>query len=112
MDQSRLKIENFNGVLYLETCMEDEFTVEDLERVRDEINRNFSAPVDVICKETGSYSVAKDVQKIAIKGIKEFRNVVYVASDKKKRDSADYAATSYMRGYNTCVVDSKEEAYS
>jgi hypothetical protein len=37
---------------------------------------------------------------------------VYVADEKVKIDSAEYAAANYMQPYNTRVARTKEEAYA
>ena len=92
--------------------MNDEFTLSDLETIRVEIRNNFSSSADIICKRTGSYSVALDVQKLLFKGIKEFLNVVYVVDNDFKRRAAVYASETYMRKYNTRVAGTKEAAYA
>ncbi len=112
MDSERIKLENYNGVLYCDACMDDEFSVRDLETIRDEIRKNFSSSTDVICKESGCFSVSGDVQKILWGGIDEFQNVVYVADNESKRSGAQFAAETYMRKYNTRVASSKEAAYA
>ena len=102
---------NFKGVLYCDAYMEDEFTLEDLESMRAEIRDNYSSKSDVILKKTGTYSVSPKAQTVLFKGVSEFRNFVYVVDDMIKRNSAEYAASTYMKLYNTRVADSKEEAY-
>jgi len=92
--------------------MDDEFTVDDLNIIRDEIRKNYSARADLIYKETGSYSVAGGVQKILWKGIEEFMNVVYVAETESKKTSARYAAETYMNKYNARLASTKEAAYT
>ena len=112
MDSQRIKLENYNGVLYCDACMDDEFSMGDLQAIRDEIRKNFSSSTNVICKESGCFSVAADVQKMLWKGIKEFMNVVYVVDNESKRSAARYAAETYMVKYNTQVVGTKEAAYA
>ncbi len=110
MDSQRIKLEDYNGVLYCDTCMDDEFSMGDLEAIRDEIRKNYSSSTDVICKESGCFSVAADVQKTLWEGIDEFMNVVYVAENESKRNNARYAAETYMIKYNTRVAGTKEAA--
>jgi uncharacterized protein (DUF1330 family) len=105
-------MENFRGILYCEAYMEDEFTLGDLESMREEIRKNYTVPTDVILKKVGSYSVSVDAQLTLWKGIAEFRNFVYVAAEPTKRESALYAAHNYMKAYNTRVASTKEEAYA
>ncbi len=111
MDTERIKLENLNGILYVDVCMNDEFSLSDLEAIRDEIRKNFSSSANLICKESGSYSVAGDVQKILWRGIDEFQNVVYVVDNESKRSAARYAAETYMRKYNARLAGTKEAAY-
>ena len=106
-----MKMEDYRGVLYIETRMNDEFTLNDLNVMRDEIRKKYSHPVDVICKRAGSYSVALSAQTEARKGIEEFRNFVYVVDDMVKKQSARYATLSYMAQYNAQVAKSKEKAF-
>ena len=91
--------------------MNDEFTLHDLDSIREEIRKNFSYPIDVICKKQGSYSVSLGAQAVARHGIDEFRNFVYVVDSKLKMQSASYAALSYMKLYKTQVSKSKADAY-
>ena len=112
MDTERIKLENYNGVLYCDACMDDEFSMGDLEAIRDEIRKNFSSSADVICKESGCFSVAADVQRTLRDGIDEFMNVVYIADNESKRNNAKYAAETYMVKYNTRVAGTKEAAYA
>lgn len=112
MDSERIKLENYNGVLYCDACMDDEFSLEDLEVIRNEIRKNFSSSTNLIYKESGSFSVAGDVQKILWKGIDEFLNVVFVAENEPKRASARYAAETFMRKYNARIAMSKEAAHA
>lgn len=112
MDTGRIKMENYNGILYCEAYMEDEFMLSDLESMREEIRKNFGSYSDVILKKVGSYSVSIDAQMTLWKGIPEFRNFVYVADEIRKRESAVYAAANYMKTYNTQVANTKEEAYA
>lgn len=111
MDTGRIRMENFNGVLYCDAYMNDEFSLVDLADMRAEIHRNFSSHADVILKKVGSYSVSVNAQTTLWKGIPEFRNFVYISEDGWKRESAEYAAMTYMRPYNTRVASTKEEAY-
>ena len=112
MNSERIKLENYNGVLYCDACMNDEFSLNDLDTIRDEIRKNFSSSTNIICKESGSYSVAANVQKILWKGIDEFLNVVYVVDNESKRSAALYAAETFMSKYNTRVAGTKEAAYA
>ncbi len=112
MVSERIKLENYNGVLYCDACMDDEFSMGDLEIIREEIRKNFSSSTDIICKESGRFSVSGDVQKILWGGIDEFRNVVYVADNESKKSGARYAAETYMRKYNTRIASTKEAAYA
>jgi hypothetical protein len=111
METERVKMEDYRGVLYIETRMNDEFTLDDLNIIRDEIRKKYSYPIDVICKKAGSYSVALSAQTEARKGIEEIRNFVYVVDDIKKKQSARYATLSYMARYNAQVAKSKEKAF-
>jgi hypothetical protein len=112
MDTGRIKMENFKGILYCDAYMNDEFTLSDLESMRAEIRDNYSSSTDVILKKSGSYSVSAEAQAVLWEGIEEFRNFVYVADEKIKKESAEYAAENYMMPYNTRVASSKEEAYA
>ena len=112
MDSGRIKFEKYNGILYCEGCMNDEFLLDDLDVIRKEIRKNYSSPIDVIYKRSGSYSVAPEAQKILFRGIDEFRNFIYVVDSDLKRDAAMYAAETYMWKYNTRVVGTKEAAYA
>ena len=111
MNYNRVKIENYNGAMYVEACMDDEMSLEDLNVVRNAACKLFSCPVDIIWKKVGTYSVSIDVQKLATEGIKEFRNFVYVANERKKRQIAEFAIESYMESCcNARIATSKEEA--
>jgi len=112
MDTGRIKMENLKGILYCDAYMNDEFTLNDLESMREEIRKNYAPSTDVILKKSGSYSVSAEAQAELMKGIEEFRNFVYVADVKVKRESAEFAATFYMKPYNTRVARTKEEAYT
>lgn len=92
--------------------MEDEFSLEDLAAMRVEIHKNYGSQSDVILKKAGSYSVAVEAQTTLWKGIPEFRNFVYVVDNEWKRESAQYAAKTYMQPYNARVANTKEEAYA
>ena len=104
-------MENYNGVLYCDAYMEDEFSIDDLESMRKEIRMNYSSRSDVILKKVGAYSVSPEAQTTLWKGVEEFRNFVYVADNVIKKNSAEYAANHYMKLYNTRVAATKEEAY-
>lgn len=110
MDTGRIKMEDYHGVLYCEAYMEDEFSLNDLAAMRSEIHKNYNSNSDVILKKAASYSVAVDAQTTLWKGIPEFRNFVYVVDNDWKRESAEYAAMTYMRPYNTKVASTREEA--
>jgi hypothetical protein len=112
MDTGRIRMENLNGVLYCEAYMRDEFSLIDLESMRTMIRTNFAPACDVILKKCDSYSVSIHAQLVLQRGIAEFRNFVYVADDAIKRASAEYAASTYMKAYNTRVAHTKEEAYA
>jgi hypothetical protein len=113
MDYDRVKIADYNGAMYVEAYMDDEMSLEDLNVVRSAACKLFSCPVDVIWKKVGSYSVSIDVQKLATEGIKEFRNFVYVASEPKKRQIAEFALESYMESCcNARIATSKEDAFA
>jgi hypothetical protein len=111
MNSERIKFENYNGVLFCDACMDDEFSMMDLEFIREEIRNNFSPSTDVICKESGSYSVSAEVQKTLWRGIGEFLNVIYVVDSESKRSGAQYAAETFMKKYNPRVASTKEAAY-
>ncbi len=112
MDTGRIKMENYNGILYCDAYMNDEFSLSDLESMRAEIRKNYSPSTNIILKKSGSYSVSAEVQAVLWKGVEEFRNFVYVADEKVKKESAEYAAISYMMPYNTRVASTKEEAFA
>ena len=112
MDTGRIKMENYNGVLYCEAYMEDEFSLEDLAAMRAEIHKHHNSPSDVILKKVGAYSVSVDAQTTLWKGIPEFRNFVYVIDNDWKRESAEYAAMTYMQKYHTKVANSREQAFA
>jgi hypothetical protein len=111
MDTGRIKMENYKGVLYCDAYMNDEFSLDDLAAMRAEIHKNYSSNTDVILKKVGAYSVSVQAQTTLWKGIPEFRNFVYVVDNDWKRESAEYAAMTYMRPYNARVADTREEAY-
>ena len=112
IDNGRIRMENYKGILYCEAYMDDEFTVEDVQFMADEIRKNYGGRTDIILKKVGAYSVSTEAQIRLTTGIEEFRNFVYVADSQIKKDSAKYAASSYMSTYNAKVCDSKEEAYA
>ena len=78
--------------------------------MRAEIHKNYNSHADVILKKAASYSVSVDAQTTLWKGIPEFRNFVYIVDNEWKRESAEYAAMTYMQPYNTRVANNKEEA--
>lgn len=112
MDTGRIRMENYNGVLYCEAYMNDEFTLSDLEAMRDEIRKNYNSVSNVILRKAGSYSVSVEAQITLSRGVKEFHNFIYVADDSRKRESAEFAAENYMKSYNTRVARTKEQAYA
>jgi len=112
MDNGRLRIENYKGVVYCEWYLDDtEYTEEDVKSMIEEIHNNFSPPVDIILKKSGSYSFSSGGQLMAKNNIKEFRNFIYIVDNMTKRTSAEYAVSTYMKKYNTRIASSKEEAY-
>jgi hypothetical protein len=111
-DNGRIRMEEYRGVLYCDAYMEDEFTNDDVQTIIDEIIRSFGGKADIILKKTGRYSVSSEAQIRLTWGVKEFRNFVYVVDTQIKKNSAGYAASTYMAGYNTKVCESREEAYS
>jgi len=111
VDNGRIKMENYNGILCCDVYINDELSLNDLEAIREEIRRNYAQCADIICVSTGSFSISADVQMAALQGINEFRNVVYVVNGKTKRDSAEFAAATFMKSYNARIVASKEEAH-
>ena len=112
MSQMRIKFEDYKGVLYCDAIFNDEFTLSDLEAIREEIRKNYTVPADVIYKRTGSYSVAADAQMVLWKGIPEFRNFIYVFEEKSKENPVRYATETYMFKYNARAASTKEEAYA
>lgn len=111
MSETRIKFNNYNGILYCDATLNDEFTLSDLESIRQEIRQNYSSYTDVIYKRSGTYSVATDAQLMLWEGIPEFRNFIYVIDDKSKENHVRYAVEIYMRKYNARVASTKEEAY-
>lgn len=112
MDNGRLKLENFNGVLYCEAYLDTEYTIADIRTMIDEIKKNFTPPVDVILNKTGSYSLASNAQRLLARNIKEFRNFVYVVDTDAKQASAEFAVANYMKSYNTRIARNKKEAFA
>lgn len=112
MDTGRIKMENYRGILYCEAYMGDEFSLGDLESMREMIRKELPPSADVILKKAASYSVSAEAQKELTRGVEEFRNFVYVVDDNRKKESAEYAAVSYMALYNTRVANSRDEAYA
>ncbi len=111
MDNGRIRLEDSNGVLQCDVYMDDEFSLDDLSVIRQVIRKNYAPSVDIICLNSGSYSVSMEVQKAAVEGIDEFRNIVYVVDGKTKRDSAEFAASTFMKAYNARIVNSVQEAH-
>ena len=109
-DTGRITMESYNGVLYCEAYMNDEFSVDDVMSMTDEINKNYGGCVDVIFKKIGSYAVSIGAQLLLHKKVKEFKNFVYVADTERKIEASEYAASSYMSEYNTKIASSTEEA--
>ena len=112
MDAGRINFENYNGVLYCDAMMNDEFSVSDLEAIRHEIQNNYSSAANVIYKRSGTYSVTSDAQLKLWKGITEFKNFIYVIDDESKRNTTRYAVETYMYKYNARIANTKEEAYA
>lgn len=110
-DDGRLLMGSYKGVLYCEAYMDNDFTVDDVMSMVDEINQNYDGCTDIILKKAGSYSVAVEAQLLLREKVKEFRNFVYVADTERKKVASEYAANSYMSKYNTKVASSKEEAF-
>lgn len=111
VDTDRIKMQNYKGILYCEACMDDEFSLEDLAAMQAEIRKNFASHSDVILRKVGAYSVSVQAQKTLWKGIPEFRNFVYIVDNEWKKDSAEYAARTYMRSYHARVANSLDEAF-
>jgi len=112
VDTGRFIMEPYKGILYCEAYMNDEFTLADLDTLRNEIRDHYNGRTDVILKKAGTYSVASGTQRVLLNGIVEFRHFVYVVDNKVKRASAEFAASSYMEPYHTQVAETKEEAYT
>jgi hypothetical protein len=109
-DTGRIRMEPYQGVLYCEAYMEDEFSVTDLDAMRAEIRKDYNDYADVILKKAGNYSVALDAQRILSRNIDEFRHFVYIVDSDVKRASAEFAAGSYMESYKTQIATTLEEA--
>ena len=112
MDAGRINFENYNGVLYCDAMMNDEFSVSDLEAIRHEIQNNYSSAANVIYKRSGTYSVTSDAQMILWKGIADFMNFIYVIDHESMRNTTRYAVETYMHKYNARIANTKEEAYA
>jgi len=110
MDNGRIRLKNDNGILQCDVYMEDEFSLNDLSVIREEIRKNSPPCADLICVSSGSYSISLEVQQAALDGIDEFRNIVYVVDGKTKRDSAEFAASTFMKAYNVQIASSIQEA--
>lgn len=104
-------MESYHGILYCEAYMNDDFTVDDVMSMVDEIKQSYGGCADIILKKAGSYSVSMEAQFLLMKKIKEFRNFVYIANTERKIEASTYAANSYMQKYNAKVARSKEEAF-
>lgn len=104
-------MENYHGILCCDVYMNDELSLRDLDAIREEIRRNYARCADIICISTGSHSISIEVQKAALEGINEFRNVVYVVDGKTQKDCAEYAAATFMKPYNARIVNTLEEAH-
>ena len=111
-DTGRLTMEPYKGILYCDAYMSDDFSLDDLNSILDEIRENYASNADLILRKSGTYSVSAEVQMKLFGVVPEFRNIAYVVDNEIKRASAEYAAETYMQFYKTCVVASKEEAYT
>lgn len=112
MDNGRLNITEHKGLVFCDAYLDDEWSVEDVQTLAQEICKNFAPPADVIIRKAGSYSVSTEAQSLLASGIPEFKRVVYVVEDAVKRASAEFAKTSYMKPYNVAVVSTLEEAHA
>lgn len=112
MDTGHLRMETYKDAFYCDAYLDDEFSLDDVRSMIDEIRRNYSPPVDVILKKTGSYSVSAEAQAfLASNKIKEFRRFIYVVDNERKRSSAEYATKTYMKSYHTQIASTLEEAW-
>lgn len=111
-DTGRIKMESYNGILYCDAYMKDDFSLDDLNSMRDEIRENYASNTDVILKKSASYSVSVEAQMTLFDNIPEFRHFVYVVDNEARKGSAEYAAVTYMMPYKTQVVETKEAAYA
>ena len=111
MTRQRIIFQSYKDALFCDAHIEDEFSLADLQAMIDEIHKHYTPPVDIIFRKSGSYSVSTAAQKRLMLKVDEFRNFVYVVDNSQKRASAEYAAVSYMKHYNTEVAESVEEAY-
>jgi hypothetical protein len=103
-------MEAYEDILYCDVHINEEFTLDDLHTIIGEIHRHYSPPIDVILKRSSSYSVSSEAQAVLAKKIPEFKNFVYVVDTPRKKASAEFAARSYMKPYNTWVVATVEAA--
>lgn len=110
VDNGRIRMRALDGVLYCEAYMNDEFKVSDVQAMIDCIKKHFFGKCDIILKKIGSYSVSVEAQIFLSKGVREFGNFVYVVDSDVKYESAEYAAHTYMKAYNTKVARSIELA--
>lgn len=77
-------------------AMEDEFTIEDLQVIQEIIIKYFGGLADIILNKINNYSVSAQAQIQLSRGVKEFRNFVHVVDTKIKKESAIFAANTYM----------------
>lgn len=110
MDNGRLNITNYLGVVLCDAYLDDEWTVEDVHALVNEIHDNFAPQVDIIIRKTGSYSITNEAQALLETNLPELNRVVYVVDTPTKRSSVEYAKKSYMRTYNIEVASTLEEA--
>ncbi len=110
MDNGRLKINDHDGIVFCDAYLDDEWTVEDVHALVDEIRNSFSPPVDVILRRTGSYSIASEAQALLATNLPEFKRIIYVVDTPTKRASVAFAIKSYMKSYDVEIADSLEEA--
>jgi len=111
-DTGRIIMEPYKGILYCDAYMSDDFSLDDLNAILDEIRENYAANTDLILRKSGTYSVSVDVQMKLFGVVPEFRNIAYVVDNEVKKASAAYAAETYMQSYKICIAASKEEAYA
>jgi hypothetical protein len=110
-DNSRISMRDYNGVLYCEAYMADEFRVGDVQSMIEVIKSHYSGNCDIILKKVGNYSVSVEAQIFLSKGVREFGSFIYVVDSEIKRESAEYASQTYMKSYNAAIATSIEQAY-